>query len=198
MTTPDHLPARFRDQRLPLLAPDELTPAQRTVYDRIVEGRAQTKPVDGAGRLTGPFNAMLYGAAVGDALQALGATIRFNGLLSGRCREIAILIVAVDAKSPYELMKHTRAALAVGLNNGELAAITCGDDQIFTDEKERAVIAVTRLLITTGDLTDSEYRLAEDVLGPGLLVELSALTGYYQLLALQLRLFRVPLRQDAD
>ena len=42
------------------------------------------------------------------------------------------------------------------------------------------------------DLDDTEYREAEDHLGPDGLFELLTLVGYYATLALQLRVFRVP------
>src|SRR5688572_20149377 len=51
--------------RLPLLTPDALDPAQRALYDSIVQGpRAAGRPAgaltDASGALVGPFNAFLY------------------------------------------------------------------------------------------------------------------------------------------
>jgi 4-carboxymuconolactone decarboxylase len=45
--------------------------------------------------------------------------------------------------------------------------------------------------LARGDLTAAEYATAEAVLEPRGLVELTTLVGYYALLALQLRVFRL-------
>ena len=47
-------------------------------------------------------------------------------------------------------------------------------------------------LLTRGDLDDAEYREAVGHLGTTGLFELLTLVGYYAMLALQLRVFRVP------
>jgi 4-carboxymuconolactone decarboxylase len=179
-------------RRLATLLPIELTPEQRAVYDSVLASRHRAPPVDPAGSLTGPFNAMLLSPPVGGALERLGAAIRFEGELPDRCRELATLVVAMHARSAYELAMHIAAGRRAGVGESELAAVLCGDD-VLADDRERAVVAVARTLVEAGDLTNAEYTAAERVLGPALLFELSTLVGYYQLLALQLRLFRVPL-----
>ncbi len=74
--------------RLPWFAPDELAPDARELYERIVGGPrtqvARAFPLtDDTGRLNGPFNAMLLSPAIGNALQELGAAIRYRSNLAG-------------------------------------------------------------------------------------------------------------------
>ncbi|MDQ4117150.1 MAG: carboxymuconolactone decarboxylase family protein, partial [Actinomycetota bacterium] len=57
---------------------------------------------------------------------------------------------------------------------------------------ERAVLVATRELLHTGDLDDDAWAAAHAALGDAGLVELTTLVGYYELLARQLRVFRVP------
>jgi 4-carboxymuconolactone decarboxylase len=83
--------------RLDLMAPAELSPAQRALYDAITGGprtsQAGIVPItDPEGRLLGPFAVMLLSPEVGNAVQQLGAKIRFGTALTGR--ERAILSVA--------------------------------------------------------------------------------------------------------
>jgi 4-carboxymuconolactone decarboxylase len=85
--------------RLDLIAPAELDPAQRALYDAITGGprasQAGTVPItDADGRLLGPFAVMLLAPEVGNAMQQVGAKIRFGAALTGRERELAILSVA--------------------------------------------------------------------------------------------------------
>jgi 4-carboxymuconolactone decarboxylase len=58
--------------------------------------------------------------------------------------------------------------------------------------REAVVARTAAALAARGDLDDTEYREAEDQLGPDGLFELLTLVGYYATLALQLRVFRVP------
>ena len=60
------------------------------------------------------------------------------------------------------------------------------------DEKEACVLAASRALLENGDLDDATYADTVRVLGEPGLIELSTVIGYYSLVALQLRLFRVP------
>ncbi|GLW66326.1 carboxymuconolactone decarboxylase [Actinomadura rubrobrunea] len=185
--------------RLRRLRPDELDAEQRALYEEIVSGPRGNGPfalTDDAGGLHGPFNAMLLRPTLGHALQGLGAAIRYRGALPARCREIAILVVAAVWDSAFERHAHEAAGRAAGLTDEELRALRDGDDDVFSgvfaDERERVVAVTTRTLAERHDLTDEEYARAVDVLGADGVFELTAIVGYYATLALQLRVFRVP------
>ncbi len=192
---------RRRTGRLPWPIRDELGADARRVYDRIVDGprAALTGPsavVDGDGRLLGPFNAMLASPAVGDALQQLGAAIRYGTSLPDRLRELAILTVAAHRDSDFERHAHTEPARTAGLTDQDLAAILTGGETLAGPDAvvHRAVIA----LLTDRDLNDQTLAAVEDLLGTTGTVELVTLVGYYDLLALSLRTFRVPTPRVAD
>ncbi len=182
--------------RIPKLAPSSLDPEQRSLYDAIAGGRRAQGPqlfrlTDEAGRLEGPFNAFLLQPRLGAALQALGASVRYDTGLDDRCREIAILTVAAHWHSDFEWYAHEAVARAAGLTTPELAAIRAASPDVLP-AREAVVARTTTALLTRGDLTDPEYRTATDHLGPDGLFELLTLVGYYATLALQLRVFRVP------
>lgn len=183
--------------RLPILAPDRLTPDARALYDSITTGPRAAGPqlfalTSADGGLNGPFNAMLYAPALGTALQELGAAIRYRTHLSARIRETAILVVAAHWDSAFELHAHEAVGRAAGLTEDEIVALRAGKDPDFTDKTEKSAYEITRALTVRQDLTDTEYAR----LDPSILVELSTLVGYYATLALQLRMFRVGLDTD--
>jgi 4-carboxymuconolactone decarboxylase len=183
--------------RLAVLSADEMTPDQLGLYRTILGGPRGQGPravalSSGAGGLAGPFNAMLYAPAVGEALQELGAAIRFRSHLAPRVRETAILVVAQAWDCGYERAAHEPIAREAGLTEPEIEALRAGADPGFADKREDAAYAVTRALAGPGDLDDDQYATAVEVLGEEALVELSTLVGYYATLALQLRIFRVP------
>jgi 4-carboxymuconolactone decarboxylase len=182
--------------RIPKLAPSALDAEQRSLYDAIAGGRRAQGPqlfrlTDEAGRLEGPFNAFLLQPRLGAALQALGASVRYDTGLDDRCREIAILTVAAHWRSDFEWYAHEAVARAAGLTEADLSAIRDGRPDALSGP-DAVVARTTTALLTRGDLTDPEYRTATDHLGPGGLFELLTLIGYYATLALQLRVFRVP------
>jgi 4-carboxymuconolactone decarboxylase len=199
--------------RLPKLPPEQMTDAQRALYDAIVGGprahRVSPFPLtDETGALGGPFNAMLLQPELGGALQALGGAVRYRTALSGRAREIAILSVARGWDSAYERYAHEAVGRANGLSEADLEALRDGRTEVFADPAERLVAETTAALVARGDLSDEEFAEARAGLGLPMLFELTTLVGYYATLAMQLRVFRVeppePLdtantgRQDSD
>ncbi|BCB91859.1 carboxymuconolactone decarboxylase family protein [Phytohabitans suffuscus] len=184
--------------RIPMLAPEDLDDDQRRVFEAITRGprggAGRTALVDGRGALLGPFNAMVTAPAVGERLQALGAAVRYGTSLTGRSRELAILAVAAHHRSDFEWEVHARDGRAAGLTDTELGAVLAGDPARVADPTERVVLQATRAMLHSGDLTDEAYAEAVEALGETCLVELTTLVGYYALLALQLRVFRVPAR----
>ena len=174
--------------RLPVVKPDDLDGARRELYDRIAGGPRASGPqlfalTDVDGGLHGPFNAMLYAPRVGDALQSLGAAIRYGSSLGDRVREIAILAVAGHADSDFERYAHEAIGRAIGLDDALLAALRSGAEVALDDPAERAALATVRALLRTGDLDDAEYDAARAVLGEPAIVELTTLVGYYAMLA---------------
>jgi 4-carboxymuconolactone decarboxylase len=185
-----------RDERLTNPTPDELDAGQRALYEEIAGGLRAAGPqlfelVDENGRLNGPFGIMLHSPAVGSALQAVGAAVRYRSVLPDRMRETAILAVAAHWDSDFERYSHVPLARHVGLSEAEVAALLAGADVPFEDPAERAVVRVVRALLHACDLTDEEYGAGRAAIGEQGLVELTTLVGYYATLALQLRVFRV-------
>lgn len=187
----------FEPNRLKKLRPEELSEAQRALYDDISGGPRSQGPQrfglkDEHGSLVGPFNAFLLQPKVGGPLQALGAAIRYETSLSNRQREIAILIVAEHWDSSFERYAHEAIGRAVGLTEVEIEGLRNADYSPFHDPAELAFAKICHSLAKAGDLDTSEYDQAVGLLGESGLFELLSLVGYYATLALQLRVFRIP------
>jgi 4-carboxymuconolactone decarboxylase len=184
--------------RLPWYKPHELDAPRRQLYDRITGGPRAHGPqaferVDEHGRLHGPFNALLVSPDVGSAVQELGAAIRFKSELTPRAREIAILEVAVLRTSAFEWYAHERVGKQAGLTVAELAALREGEPAPTFSPSEALVRATVQLLVRERDLDDDQYTAIGEALGERGLMDLIALVGYYELLALSLRVWRTPL-----
>jgi 4-carboxymuconolactone decarboxylase len=184
------------ERRLRPLRPEELDPDQRAVYDALNDppGRVR-RAADGS--LEGPFDAMLRAPHSGAALQGVGAALRYRSVLSDRVREIATLLVAAHHRSAYEWYAHAPLAAAVGLPAELVEAVRTGAAVEPDDPAERAAVAIATQLLRTGDADDACWDEAIAQLGEAGAVELTTLVGYYSLLALQMRVLRVPLPDGA-
>jgi 4-carboxymuconolactone decarboxylase len=187
---------------LPWLPPSALDPPARRVYDAIT-GSTRNNPrramplTDEDGRLEGPFNAMLFSPSVGLAVQAVGGALRFEGVLPTRLRELAVLEVAVVRRCTFEWLSHVALAKAAGLTGEDIAALQSAQDSPGFTPVERLVRELTRDLLTRRDLTDDQVEAAQAALGVEGACELLFLVGYYDLLALSLRVWRTPLPRAA-
>lgn len=183
-------------RRLRPLRPQDLDVAQRAVYDALTDppGRVQQAP---DGSLHGPFDAMLRAPHSGAALQSVGAALRYRGVLTDRVRELVTLLVAAHHRSAYEWHAHAPLAAAAGLPDALITAIRTGAPVEPHEPAERAAAVAVRQLLTTGDLDDAAWSGAVAALGAAGTVELTTLVGYYALLAVQMRVLRVPLPDGA-
>jgi 4-carboxymuconolactone decarboxylase len=178
-----------------LLRPAELTEEQRTLYDELCTGpRADANrpagPVDAEGRLTGPFNAMLYAPAVGGPLQRLGAALRYESSLPDDVRESVVCLVAGVHGSPYERHAHERLARQAGVDGETLQTLAGGDLPVEAAPELRLAYA-----LLTGRHPEGH---PIDDLGLARVLEVSTLVGYYTTLAWQLRLFGVDAPEARD
>lgn len=181
--------------RLQPLPPSQLRPEARRLYDAITQGPRASGPQHFAltredGGLSGPFNAFLLNPGLGHALQTLGAALRYEGTLSPRSREIAILLVAAAWDSAFERQAHEAVGRAGGLEEDEIDALRTGIVPALSDAHE-AACARLALAMTQGDVTDDQWREDAELVGASTVFELTTIVGYYSTLALQLRVFRV-------
>jgi 4-carboxymuconolactone decarboxylase len=179
-------------RRLHPLRPDELDPEQRAVYDALADPPGRVR-LDPDGSLHGPFDAMLRAPRSGAALQSVGAALRYGSVLPERVRELATLQVAAHHRSDFEWFAHAPLAAAAGLPAELVEAVRTGAPVEPDDPGERTAAVAVAQLLTTGDVDDDAWASAVETLGEAGAVELTTLVGYYSLLAMQMRVLRVPL-----
>ena len=182
--------------RLVGLGRGELDQEQARLYDMITGGpRARDKGaspiVDRKGCLAGPFGPMLLSPTIGEPLQELGAAIRYRSALSPRVREGTILMVAAEEVSRFEWTAHQALARAAGLTEEELAEIEAGGIPSGSTGEESALFEAALLLAHGGDMDDSRFHELAAATSEKALFELCTLVGYYQMLALVMRLFSI-------
>jgi len=183
--------------RLEPLHPSDLDGDQRALYDAITTGpRAGAGLTDARGALRGPFDALLRSPSVGQAVQELGAVLRYRGALPDDLRELAVLVAAAHWRCAFELDAHGQLAIRVGIAPEVVSALREGHRaQLAAGTAQRVVHDAAVELLETHRLRRDTYTALVDTVGVEQLVELLTLLGYYSLLAMLLESFEVRLER---
>jgi len=171
--------------RIPLYPMADMSPAQQAVYEAVVKGPR--------GVLRGPLRAALHRAELADKWQQLGELLRFRTSLPARLSELAILVTARHWDSQFEWHAHEPTAAAAGLARPLIEAIRRARVPQFAAEDEAAVYHYVVELLERHVSSEAHYQRALRLLEPVGLVELTALIGYYSMVALTLNAHEIPL-----
>jgi 4-carboxymuconolactone decarboxylase len=171
--------------RLPDLAPEAMSDAQRRVHDAILAGPR--------GAVQGPLRVWLNSPDFAERAQALGAYCRYASALPPRLSELAILIVGAFWKAGFEWQAHAPAGLAAGLDADVLEAIRTGREPAFEREDEAAVHALCRELLQERRMSEPTFAHARKLLGVQGVVDLVGIVGYYGLICMTIVGFEVAL-----
>jgi 4-carboxymuconolactone decarboxylase len=175
--------------RIPLFPMDGMTEEQRRVYDAVVSGPR--------GVMVGPLRAALHRPELADKWQQFGEILRYRTSLPLRLSELAILVTARHWSSQLEWQQHAPAALKGGLAPAIVEAIRDGRPPAFTNEDEEVIFEFSLQLHEKKSIENKTYQKALDLLGVQGVVELTALIGYYTMVAMTLIAHEVPLPAGA-
>ncbi len=176
--------------RIPLFPTDTMSVEQSAVHDRIVSGPR--------GRIQGPLRAALYNAELADKWQALGALLRYGTTLTPRLSELAILITGRACNSPFEWYAHRKEAEKAGIEPPVIEALLAQTQPAGLSEDELALYHYAVELNRDKSVSDATYATALARFGAQTLVELTALIGYYTMVAMTLNCHEIPLPDGVD
>ena len=170
--------------RIRLFDGDGLTPEQKAIYDTVVSGRR--------GRMVGPLRAALHSPELADRWSRLGEQLRYNTSLTPVQSELAILIVARHWSSDTEWAIHAAIARDVGLDPAIVDSIRSCEVPLFVDLDKALIYEYTRQLLQTGHVRNETYKQLHQRFEDVWLVELTALVGYYSMVAMTLNAHSIP------
>lgn len=169
-------------ERFQPLKRDALTPEQCRVYDAIVAGPRGSVPA--------PFHLFLQSAELADRVQQLGELLRYRTGLPPHLSELAILVTARHWGAEYEWSVHEREARKAGVSEVAIRAIAAGSPPLLEGD-DALVYAFAAALYAGRDVPDALFAEAVARFGMRTVVELSSILGYYSMLAIVLKIFRV-------
>ena len=187
--------------RLPPIAPDAFSAAQRPLYDDMKAGVTSkydafiTMREDGA--LLGPWSAWLHQPEVGAAFWTVTKAMTALKVLPDAVRQLVILVVGARFKAAYEIYAHAAVAKARHeISNARLATLAAGERPGDLTEQEAAGYDVATALINGGVLPEPTYRHALALFGQRGLAELIYLVGHYCFVSTTLNGFAIGVPDD--
>jgi hypothetical protein len=157
--------------RLPPLARADLNDEGKAIYDKIVG--------DGPAPKTGPVALSLYSPKIALAFNDLNGFLRYNGVLSPRFTEVAILLATWEIQQQYEYSAHEPAALRFGAPQAVIDTIKYNREPVGLSPEETLIIKLGRAIMRDHKVDSALYAQAEKTFGRTGIVELVTAMGDY-------------------
>lgn len=164
--------------RIPLVSETNMTPEQRRVYDAMLAGPRKSPPV-------GPLAIAMHRPELAEAWSALGLVLRFNSSFAPRLREFTILLTGRYWDCQFEWASHEAEARKAGLSAQSIETLRHGGTQ-FDAADEQLIHDYAVELLDRHAVGDALYGRVREMFGASGVVELTALIGYYAMVALTL------------
>ena len=174
--------------RLPLPKRDDFDDYGKKIYDS-----ALVRSLRG---LRGPGGIRLYSPKLAELSTALNRYLRFEAGISGRIRELAILVVAREMDNQFEWAAHEPEALKEGLPKEVVDIIKYRKGVEKVQETEAVIIQFGREMFGQRKVNSETFARALKIFGRKGLVNLLSLMGNYAEVAALLCAFDMQLHPD--
>jgi 4-carboxymuconolactone decarboxylase len=174
--------------RLPLPKRDDLDDYGKKVYDKTVG--FGSRMVAG---LRGPAGIRLHSPKLAEHESALIQYLRYESGLSGRIRELAILVTAREIDNQFEWTAHEPVALKEGLPQEIIDIVKYRKSVAGLQEIEAVVIQFGRQMFGKKKVNSETFAHALEIFGPKELVNLVSLMTNYSATAALLIAFDMQL-----
>ncbi len=175
--------------RIPLVTDASMTDAQRRVYDAMMSGPRRSPPV-------GPLAAAMHRPELAEKWSDLGLVLRFNSSFEPRLREFVILLTGRFWDCQFEWFSHEGEARKAGLSGQTIETLRNGGGT-FAAADEQAIHDYAIELLRDHRASDATYRRILDAHGIAGIVELTALIGYYAMVAMTLNAHEISVPEGA-
>ena len=166
-----------------------MTAEQQRVYDAVVSGPR--------GVVVGPLRAALHQPELADKWQQFGEILRYRTSLPPRLSELAILVTARHWTSQLEWQQHAPAALKGGLAEEIVEAIRTASGRCSRRRTRKRFTTLHFELHEKQIVSEKTYQRTLGLIGVQGVVELTALIGYYTMVAMTLIAHEIPLPEGA-
>jgi 4-carboxymuconolactone decarboxylase len=176
-------------QRLPTIPPAQYSDEQKKAADEFLAARKMP--------LFGPFEPMMHSPQLMNQARAMGDYLRYHAAIGEPLSEFAILVIAREWSQDYEWFVHYPLALKAGVKPEVAQAIAEGRRPPEMSEDQDTVYSFLTELSRNKQVSNPTFNRALGRFGSKGVVDLTGLSGYYTLLAMQLNVARYPIPKDA-
>src|SRR5262249_47981353 len=174
----------IRVDRLPPLALEQMTEAQRKAAEELIAG-----PRKG---VKGPFIPLLRSPELLARMQKVGEYLRFQSVLSTRINEFVTLIVARAWTQEFEWFIHLPLAAKAGTSAETLAALGEGQRPSTMSDEETIAYDFTVELLAHKGVCDATYARTVSAFGEQGTIDLVGLIGYFAAISMVLNVAGTP------
>src|SRR6266478_1385095 len=167
-----------KEPRFPQLTMPQLSDQQRPLGEAIMK-------ISRVG-IAGPYNPMLRSPVFGQRMFDLLAYLRWDTSVPLRLNELTILIIGRQWRSQVEWFAHAPLAEKAGLSPRIIAELKAGKRPSNMAEDEALVYDFVTELTTTQKVYDETYARAKKVFNDQQIVDLTAVSGNYVMVAMLL------------
>lgn len=171
-------------ERLPMPAADTLSEAQRKAAQTLIDG-----PRKG---VFGPFVPLLQSPVLMERIGSLGEYLRFDSQLDARVRELVTCVVAREVGNQFEWLLHAQAAIKAGVSAEAIEALRLGRRATPLADDEQLALDFALELVRHHGVSEPTYAAAEAHFGKQVVVELSALVGYFAMVCWVMNVAHTP------
>jgi alkylhydroperoxidase family enzyme len=173
--------------RVRLNETNDLPEDHRWLFERIEKG----------GGLLNIYRAMSHSPEALRRFMKLGSYFLMEGKLDPKLRELAILKAGAVCGAPYEYAQHVAFGRRAGLSDDQIRAIPDPHSRLF-EPREMAVLAFAGELSAASQVTDATWDAAASFLNDEEMVELTMVTGFYNMVSRILNALRVDIDPGAQ
>jgi alkylhydroperoxidase family enzyme len=141
---------------------------------------------NGPAPTTGPVPLSLYSPKIAQAFNDLNGYLRYNGVLSPRHTEVAILVASREFEQQSEYSSHEPAALQYGAPQAVIDCIKYNREPVGLSPEETLIIRLGRAILRDHKVDSSLYAQVEKTFGRRGLVELVTVMGDYVMVGMVL------------
>jgi 4-carboxymuconolactone decarboxylase len=172
--------------RLPTIAPADYTPEQQQAAKQFQEARGVA--------VFGPFEPLMHSPEVMSLSRSMGDYLRYHSALGNTLSELVILITARQWSQDYEWYVHYPIAIKAGVPKELAAAIKEGRHPEGMSADETLVYNFCTELHIDKRVSDQTFKQVEQRFGKKGVVDMTAINGYYTLLAMEMNVaqYRAP------
>jgi 4-carboxymuconolactone decarboxylase len=176
---------RTKPSRFPDLDRDQMTDAQRRVYDAIASGPR--------GRVPRPFQPLLRSPELADQVQKLGEYVRFKTSVPARLNEFAILINARFMDCQFEWFGHKPLVIKNGIAESILDDLAQNKRPKGMKPDEELVYDFCTTLSRQHSVDDELFQRAVATLGEQGVIDLIAVSGFFIMMSLAINVAELPI-----